>query len=61
MIAKSNTKRCSKTSHGGETFDAPSEWSNWFSEKEQDKRKQDEAVLMKPESDKAERIGKIRI
>jgi hypothetical protein len=49
------------TRHGGETFDAPSEWSNWFSEKEQDKRKQDEAVLMKPESDKAERIGKIRI
>jgi DNA helicase HerA-like ATPase len=50
------------TRHGGETFDAPSEWANYFSDKEQDKRKQDESVLMKPESDKkTERIGKIRI
>jgi DNA helicase HerA-like ATPase len=50
------------TRHGGETFDAPSEWANYFSTKEQDKRKQDESVLMPPESDKkTERIGKIRI
>ena len=50
------------TRHGGETFDAPSEWANYFSSSEQDKRKQDESVLMKPESDKkTERIGKIRI
>jgi len=50
------------TRHGGETFDAPTEWANYFSEKEQDKRKQDESVLMKPESDeKVERFGKIRI
>lgn len=50
------------TRHGGETFDAPTEWANYFSEKEEDKRKQDESVLLKPESDKkAERIGKIRI
>lgn len=50
------------TRHGGETFDAPTEWANYFSEKEQDKRKQDESVLMPPESDKkTEKIGKIRI
>lgn len=50
------------TRHGGETFDAPTEWANYFSEKEQDKRKQDESVLMPHESDKkTEKIGKIRI
>ena len=50
------------TAHGGETFDAPSEWMKWHSSGEQDKRDQDEAPYLKPTSDKKpEKIGNIRI
>ncbi|MDI1243183.1 MAG: ATP-binding protein [bacterium] len=50
------------TEHGGETFDAPSEWMKWHSSKESIKRTQDEAPYLKPGSDKKpEKIGNIRI
>ncbi|MGI9104808.1 MAG: ATP-binding protein [Pyrinomonadaceae bacterium] len=40
------------TRHGGETFDAPTEWARWHSESEQGHRQQDEAVAIKPTSTK---------
>ncbi|CAN5474236.1 DUF87 domain-containing protein [soil metagenome] len=50
------------TAHGGETFDAPSEWMNWHSSDAQDKREQENAPYLKPTSDKKpEKIGGIRI
>ncbi len=50
------------TAHGGETFDAPTEWMNWHSSGSQDKREQDNAPYLKPDSDKKpEKIGNIRI
>ena len=50
------------TTHGGETFDAPSEWMNWHSTDSQDKREQENAPYLKPTSEKkAEKIGNIRI
>ncbi len=50
------------TVHGGETFDAPGEWMKWHSGGEKEKRDQDEAPYLKPDSDKKpEKIGKIRI
>jgi DNA helicase HerA-like ATPase len=50
------------TQHGGETFDAPTEWMKWHSTDEQSKREQDDAPYLKPSSDKKpERIGNIRI
>lgn len=50
------------TTHGGETFDAPSEWMKWHSGGEKEKRDEIEAPYLKPTSDKKpERIGKIRI
>jgi DNA helicase HerA-like ATPase len=50
------------TRHGGETFDAPSEWARWHTGEEQEKRKQDEAVLIKPQSTKKpEKLGRIPI
>jgi hypothetical protein len=50
------------TRHGGETFDAPDEWARWHSEGARDRRRQDEAVLMKPSSPKkVEKIGGIPI
>ena len=50
------------TTHGGETFDAPSEWLNWHSSDSQNKREQDNAPYLKPSSDKkTEKIGNIRI
>ena len=50
------------TKHGGETFDAPSEWMKWHSRDEADKRDQDQAPYLKPDSDKKpEKIGNIRI
>lgn len=50
------------TTHGGETFDAPSEWMKWHSGGERSKREQDEAPYLKPASDKkTEKIGNIRI
>ncbi len=50
------------TAHGGETFDAPSEWMRWHSNDSQDKREQAESPYLKPSSDKKpEKIGNIRI
>ena len=50
------------TQHGGETFDAPTEWMKWHSSGEKDKRDQSEAPYLKPSSDKKpEKIGNIRI
>jgi DNA helicase HerA-like ATPase len=33
------------TKHGGETFDAPSEWARWHTKEEREHREQDSAVL----------------
>ena len=50
------------TQHGGETFDAPSEWMKWHSSDEQEKREQTDAPYLKPSSDKKpEKVGNIRI
>ncbi|HYE66745.1 MAG TPA: ATP-binding protein [Pyrinomonadaceae bacterium] len=50
------------TRHGGETFDAPAEWAKWHTGEEQEKRAQDTAVLLKPDSaKKPERIRGIQI
>jgi uncharacterized protein len=50
------------TQHGGETFDAPTEWMNWHSSDSQDKREQSDAPYLKPTSDKKpEKFGNIRI
>jgi hypothetical protein len=50
------------TKHGGETFDAPTEWAKWHSSSSKEKREQDNAVLMKPTvKEKEEKIGGIRI
>jgi DNA helicase HerA-like ATPase len=50
------------TAHGGETFDAPSEWMRWHSNDSQDKREQAESPYLKPSSNKKpEKIGNIRI
>jgi hypothetical protein len=46
------------TRHGGETFDAPAEWAKWHSGEEQEKRIQDNAVLVKPTS--AKKVEKLR-
>jgi DNA helicase HerA-like ATPase len=50
------------TQHGGETFDAPTEWMRWHSTDSHDKREQANAPYLKPTSDKKpEKIGNIRI
>ena len=50
------------TQHGGETFDAPTEWMNWHSPDSVEKREQADAPYLKPSSDKKpEKIGNIRI
>jgi DNA helicase HerA-like ATPase len=50
------------TRHGGETFDAPAEWAKWHTGEEQEKRQQDESVLIKPQSTKKpEKLGRIPI
>jgi hypothetical protein len=50
------------TVHGGETFDAPTEWMNWHSAAESSKREQTEAPYLKPTNGKKpEKIGNIRI
>jgi DNA helicase HerA-like ATPase len=50
------------TQHGGETFDAPTEWMKWHSSDEQTKREQDNSPYLKQSSDKKpEKIGNIRI
>lgn len=46
------------TRHGGETFDAPAEWAKWHSGEEQEKRTQDNALLVKPASTK--KVEKLR-
>lgn len=49
------------TKHGGETFDAPSEWMKWHSAGETGKREQDEAPYLKPSGDKKpEKLGGVR-
>jgi len=50
------------TAHGGETFDAPSEWMKWHSEGQRSRRESDEAIFVKPDSGKKpEKVGNIRI
>jgi hypothetical protein len=50
------------TTHGGETFDAPTEWMRWHSSDSKDKREMDSSPYLKPSSDKKpEKIGNIRI
>jgi uncharacterized protein len=50
------------TVHGGETFDAPSEWSKWFSNDDKTRREQDNALTVKLSNNKKpEKIGGIRI
>ncbi len=50
------------TQHGGETFDAPSEWMRWHSPDSQDKRAMDDSPYLPPTSEKkTEKIGNIRI
>ena len=50
------------TQHGGETFDAPSEWMKWHSSGEHAKREETDAPYLKQSSDKKpEKIGNIRI
>ena len=49
------------TAHGGETFDAPSEWMNWHSTDSQDKREQANAPYLKETKDKKlETLGGVR-
>src|SRR5690606_15446465 len=40
------------TEHGGETIDAPTEWMNWHSGPEREKRAQLDAPYLKPSDDK---------
>ena len=50
------------TRHGGETFDAPTEWMNWHSSGSQEKREQENSPYLKQETGKKpEKIGNIRI
>src|SRR5438270_5344033 len=46
------------TRHGGETFDAPSEWARWHTKEEREHREQDAAVLASPKPTK--KVEKIR-
>ncbi len=46
------------TKHGGETFDAPSEWARWHTKEEREHREQDNAVLASPKTTK--KVEKIR-
>ncbi len=50
------------TAHGGETFDAPSEWQRWHAPDSQDKRQMDDSPYLPPTSEKkSEKVGNIRI
>ncbi|HEY0003238.1 MAG TPA: ATP-binding protein [Pyrinomonadaceae bacterium] len=50
------------TRHGGETFDAPAEWAKWHTGEEQEKRAQDNAVLIPQKQDKKpEKVRGIQI
>ena len=42
------------TAHGGETFDAPTEWMNWHSSSEQSNREMDNALYITPPARKKE-------
>ena len=51
-----------RTRHGGETFDAPGMWAEWHSEKSQERREQESAVLVDaPRGKKAEKVGPFQI
>jgi len=47
------------TRHGGETFDAPSEWARWHEPREREHREQDEAVLAAPPQ-KPKKVERVR-
>jgi len=47
------------TRHGGETFDAPSEWAKWHTSEEREHREQDSAVLASAPS-KPKKIERVR-
>lgn len=51
------------TKHGGETFDAPSEWAKWHTKEEKEHRDQDSAVLASApaKSKKPERVRGFQI
>ena len=54
--------RARLTRHGGETFDAPSEWAEWHSEGSRRRRADEEAVLTPPApKKKIEKVGGIQI
>jgi uncharacterized protein len=46
------------TKHGGETFDAPSEWARWHTKEEREHREQDNALVGSPKPTK--KVEKIR-
>ena len=46
------------TKHGGETFDAPSEWARWHTKEEREHREQDNALVASPKPTK--KVEKIR-
>ncbi|HZT59264.1 MAG TPA: ATP-binding protein [Pyrinomonadaceae bacterium] len=47
------------TKHGGETFDAPSEWAKWHTKEEREHREQDSAVLASAPS-KPKKVERVR-
>ncbi|MDT7780316.1 MAG: hypothetical protein QOC99_2828 [Acidobacteriota bacterium] len=47
------------TKHGGETFDAPTEWAKWHTKEEREHREQDSAVLAAPPS-KPKKVERVR-
>ncbi|HEX8148839.1 MAG TPA: ATP-binding protein [Pyrinomonadaceae bacterium] len=51
------------TKHGGETFDAPTEWARWHAPEEREHREQDTAVLAAPpaKTKKPERVRGFQI
>jgi hypothetical protein len=50
------------TAHGGETFDAPTEWLNWYSSGERKKREEEIApYIAPPQKEKDEKFGGFRL
>jgi uncharacterized protein len=47
------------TKHGGETFDAPTEWARWHAPQEREHREQDDAVLAAPPA-KPKKVERVR-
>src|SRR5215213_8397221 len=47
------------TKHGGETFDAPTEWARWHTPQEREHREQDDAVLAAPPA-KPKKVERVR-